>query len=143
MLVLDDLDSAESNYATEEGGELPWWSQQSSWLTLCSHAQASSSSPCSCSAPSCPSSTSPKGTCESWQASRYYKPHLDKQHSTPRTQQRRSLWTQIRITFCLYICLQKRTRGILRNGSSLFKCKTRTLFPSSLHRHSLPEQDTG
>ena len=36
----------------------------------------------------------------------------------------------------------KRTRGILRNGSSLFTCKTRTLFPSSLHRHSLPELET-
>ena len=45
--------------------------------------------------------------------------------------------------FCLYICLQKRTRGILRNGSSLFTCKTRTLFPSSLHRHSLQVQETG
>ena len=70
-------------------------------------------------------------------------------------QQCRSLWTQIKSTFCLYICLQKRTRGILRNGGScvllvasdksitLFTCKTRTLFHSSLHRHSLPEQDTG
>ena len=55
-----------THQCTSEGvRELPWWSQQSSWLTLCSHAQASSSSPCSCSAPSCPSSTSPKGSCES------------------------------------------------------------------------------
>ena len=45
--------------------ELPWWSQQSSWFTLCSHAQARSTSPCSSSAPSCPSSASPKGSCES------------------------------------------------------------------------------
>ncbi len=36
----------------------------------------------------------------------------------------------------------KRTWGILRNGSSLFKCKTRTLFPSGLCRHSLPELET-
>ena len=49
----------------------------------------------------------------------------------------------------------KRTRGILRNGSScvllvasdksiaLFTCKTRTLFLSSLHRHNLQELETG
>ena len=49
----------------------------------------------------------------------------------------------------------KRTRGILSNGSScvllvasdksitLFTCKTRTLFLSSLHRHNLQELETG
>ena len=48
----------------------------------------------------------------------------------------------------------KRTRGILRNGSScvllvasdksitLFTYKTRILFPSCLCRHSLPELET-
>ena len=34
-------------------------------LTLCPHAQARSSSPCSSCAPSCTSSASPKGSCES------------------------------------------------------------------------------
>ena len=49
---------------TSEGvRELPWWSQQSSWFTLCSHAQAST---CSCSQVwSCTCSASPKGSCES------------------------------------------------------------------------------
>ena len=60
---------------------------------------------------SCTCSASPKGSSECWQASRYYKPHLGKQHSAPRPQQRRSLRTQIKSTFCLYICLQKRTHG--------------------------------
>ena len=63
---------------------------------------------------------SPKGSCESWQAPRYLKPHLGKQHTTPRsrpldlwslatigTQECRSFRTQIRIPFCLYICLSK------------------------------------
>ena len=37
----------------------------------------------------------------------------------------------------------KRTRGVLRNGSSLlFTCKTRTLLLSSLHRHNLQVQET-
>ena len=39
--------------------------QQDSRLTLCSHAQARSSSPCSSCAPSCTCSASPKGSCES------------------------------------------------------------------------------
>ena len=75
MLVLDDADSTESNHATEEGGNIQGWSpldlwslarqEQDSRLTLCSHAQARSSSPCSSCAPSCTCSASPKGSCES------------------------------------------------------------------------------
>jgi len=59
---------------------------------------------------------SPKGSCESWQASRYFKPHLGQQHTTPRPQQCRSFRTQIKSTFCLYICLQKRTREFSEMG---------------------------
>ena len=99
--------------------------QQDSWLTLCSHAQARSTSPRSSCAPFCTCSASPKGSSECWQASRYYKPHLGKQHSAPRPQQRRSLWTQIKSTFCLYICLQKGHGEFSEMGVPfLFICKT-------------------
>ncbi len=45
--------------------------------------------------------------------------------------------------FASIYAFQKGHGGTLSNGSSLFTRKTRTLFLSSLHRHSLPEQETG
>ena len=45
--------------------DLQGWPQQDSRLTLCSHAQAHSTSPRSSCAPSCTCSASPKDSCES------------------------------------------------------------------------------
>ena len=47
-------------FVTYKGGH-----NRDSRLTLCSHAQACSTSPCSSCAPSCTCSASPKGSCES------------------------------------------------------------------------------
>ena len=78
----------------------------------------------------------------------------NRRHSEPQAEFRMSHKPCIHRCF-RNLCLQKRTRGILRNGSScvllvasdksitLFTCKTRTLFPSSLHHHSLLVQGTG